>query len=468
MLRRMLALVLSGILITTQNGTELAREAWRDDGITVKSDISGRGKKMTLAIDRQQHKLHIQQGDDKTEVDIPDGAAALMNLNWAAYPVLADRFKQATTPTPFKAILGPDRVIEATVTVKPGPAGGREVTVAVAALDVHVTIDKAGAVTSASVPAQGIEVRPAAAASAPMVTRAPPAGVVEERFEIDNHGAKLAGILWLPAVRPRKVPVVLFIAGSGPVDRDGNAGGLMRSDSYRLLAEALAKKGIASIRYDKRGAGQSTLGKKLEELGFDDYVSDAAALLTMARVNDKLAGVYVFGHSEGALVALELAATTKIDGIITAAGAGRPVADVAREQYAKQLPAAEMREYDQLLAALKAHKPLDPKSTALAMLFQPALAKFLGGMLLTDPRPLAAAYKGTLTVVQGDNDIQVTVDRDARPLAAAHPGAKLVVLKGVSHLLKHDEHKGADQPSYRDPSLPIDPGVVDAVVATIR
>ena len=65
------------------------------------------------------------------------------------------------------------------------------------------------------------------------------------------------------------------------------------------------------------------------------------------------------------------------------------------------------------------------------------------GMLLTDPRPLATAYKGKLTVVQGDNDVQVTVDKDAKPLAAAHPGAKLVVLKDVGHMLKHETGQGA-------------------------
>ncbi|MCA1663347.1 MAG: hypothetical protein LC659_03605 [Myxococcales bacterium] len=90
------------------------------------------------------------------------------------------------------------------------------------------------------------------------------------------------------------------------------------------------------------------------------------------------------------------------------------------------------------------------------------------GMLLTDPKPLAAAYKGKLTVVQGDNDVQVTVDKDARPLAAAHAGAKLVVLKDVGHMLKRDPKKGLDQPSYRDPSMPLDPSVVDAVMTTIR
>ena len=467
MLRRMLALVLSGILVTTQNGAELARESWRDDGNVVTSDVTALGQKATLTIDRKQKNLHIAQNGQVIDVPIPDDGAALMNLHWAAYTVLAEKFKNAATPTPFKAVLGPGRVIDAKLAVKPTATGGREVTMLLGERDVHVTLDKTGAVTHATVPSAGIEVRPASA-STPTVKRAPPAGVVEEPFVVDDRGAKLAGVVWLPAKRTAKVPVVLVIAGSGPVDRDGNIGAVLRTDSYRLLAEALAKRGIASIRYDKRGVGESTLPGKLEDTSFEDFVNDAAALVTMARINDKLAGVYVFGHSEGSLIALKLAAMTKLDGIISAAGAGRPVAEVAREQYERQLSRDDMAEYDRLVAALKAGQPLNAKSEALQALFQPALTKFLKGLMLTDPKPLAAIYKGKLTVLQGDNDVQVTVDRDASPLAAAHAGAKLVVLKDVTHLLKHDAHKGTDQPSYRDPSLPIDPGVVEAVVSTIR
>lgn len=463
----MLALVLSGILVTTQNGAELAREAWRDDGKVVTSDITAKGRKATLSIDRGKHNLHIEQGSDKVDVPIGDGAAALMNLHWAAYGVLAEQYKDAATPTLFRAVLGPDRAVDATVTVTTSPRGDREVTVAVGPLEVHATVDAKGEVTHAAVPLQGIEVRPISAA-APVVKRPAPAGVTEEQFEIQNHGTKIAGVLWLPQKRAGKVPAVLMVAGSGPVDRDGNAGGALRTDAYRQLAEALAKKGIASIRYDKRGVGQSTLGGTLEELTFDDYVNDAAALVTMARLNDKLSGLYVFGHSEGALVALKLAAMTKLDGVITAAGPGRPVAELAREQLARQLPDDEMKEYDSVIAALKAGKPLVAKSIGVQTVLPPPLAKFLRGMMLTDPKPLAATFQGKLTVVQGDNDIQVTVDKDARALAAAHQGAKLVVLKDVGHPLKHETRRGPDQPSYRDPSLPIDSGVVEAVVSTVR
>lgn len=464
----MLALVLSGILVTMQNGTEIGREVWRDDGKVVTSDITVMGQKATVSIDRTKRNLRIDQNGQPVDLPIPPGGAAILNLHWAAYGVLASEFKDASSPTKFKALIGKDRIIEATVTVHGAAGGGREVTVAVGPLEVHATVDKSGAVTHASVPMQGIEVKPGTSASAPPVRRKPPAGVVEEPFEIENRGAKLAGVLWLPEKRAGKVPVVIVIAGSGPVDRDGNAGGMLRSDTYRMLAEALARRGVATIRYDKRGVGESTFGGKLEELGFDDFVSDAAALVAMARVNDKLAGVYLFGHSEGALIALEVAATTKLDGIISAAGGGRPLGELMREQLARQLVPEDLKELDAVLAEIKAGKTPEPKAASLQRLFRPDLAKFMRGMLWTDPKPLAAAYKGKLTVIQGDNDVQVTVDKDAKALAAAHPGAKLVILKDAGHMLKHDAHKGQDQPSYRDPSMPLDPAVADATIATIR
>src|SRR2546423_4963832 len=107
----MLALVLSGILVTTQNGTELAREAWRDDGKVVTSDISGAGRKAKITIDRGKNNLRIDQDGEGTDLPIEPGSAALVNMHWAAYAVLAQRYNGATTPVPFKAIIGPGRII---------------------------------------------------------------------------------------------------------------------------------------------------------------------------------------------------------------------------------------------------------------------------------------------------------------------------------------------------------------------
>src|SRR5687768_6203120 len=85
--------------------------------------------------------------------------------------------------------------------------------------------------------------------------------VSEEAVRVETPNAILYGSLLLPQAK-RKVPVILIISGSGPTDRDGNSPLLKGpNNSLKLLAEGLAANGIASLRYDKRGIGQT--GKEM-------------------------------------------------------------------------------------------------------------------------------------------------------------------------------------------------------------
>jgi len=72
------------------------------------------------------------------------------------------------------------------------------------------------------------------------------------------------GTVTLPEIYT-EVPVVLIIAGSGPTDRDGNNIHGLLTDSYKMIAYELAQNGIASVRYDKRGIGESSKAMKSEE-----------------------------------------------------------------------------------------------------------------------------------------------------------------------------------------------------------
>ena len=78
--------------------------------------------------------------------------------------------------------------------------------------------------------------------------------------------------------KKQKVPVVMIIQGSGPTDKDGNSAGIPgKNNSLKMLAEALAEEGIASLRFDKRGMGLSqSAGKEEQNLSFDDFVADAS------------------------------------------------------------------------------------------------------------------------------------------------------------------------------------------------
>lgn len=267
-------------------------------------------------------------------------------------------------------------------------------------------------------------------------------------------------------------PAILILAGSGPTDRDGNNPLGVKGATYRLLAEGLAAKGVTTLRVDKRGMFASRQAAiDPNAVTVVDLAADAHLWAARLKAETDAPCVWLLGHSEGSLVALIAAQEPKdICGLILAAAPGRRLSDVIREQLTSNpangpvlgqaLPAID---------ALEAGKTVDVTGMhpALLPLFNPRVQGFLMVMFKQDPARLAAAYKGPVLILQGDADIQVSVD-DANLLAAAHPGAKLVLLSGVNHLLKAGSRDRAEtQANYADPSLPLAPGVVEAIAAFV-
>ena len=102
-------------------------------------------------------------------------------------------------------------------------------------------------------------------------------------------------------------PTVLIIAGSGPTDRDGNSELLVESnDNLWHLAHELKDRGIASLRYDKIGVGESLPSQDFtfEEATFDDYVDDAVRWLEYLSRDRSVSRVGIIGHSEGSLIGI--------------------------------------------------------------------------------------------------------------------------------------------------------------------
>lgn len=126
-------------------------------------------------------------------------------------------------------------------------------------------------------------------------------------------------------------PVVLIIPGSGPTDMDGNSAALPgKNNSLKYLAEGLAGKGIASLRYDKRGiASSASAGKDEYSMRFEDGIKDARGWIDYLSRDKRISGIYVLGHSEGALVGMAASVDNpKVKGYISVAGAGRPAYEI--------------------------------------------------------------------------------------------------------------------------------------------
>lgn len=269
-------------------------------------------------------------------------------------------------------------------------------------------------------------------------------------------------------------PVVLIIPGSGPTDREGNNPMGVTAAPYRLLAGALASKGVSTLRADKRGMFESKAAiADPNAVTIRDYAGDAHAWADALRKQTGAKCVWLLGHSEGGLIALAAAQQpADICGLILVASPGRKLGAVIREQLnANPANAPLLPQAMAALSSLEAGKPADTAGMAapLLALFDPKVQPFLIDLLAQDPAALAGRTKLPMLIVRGGKDLQVA-QADADALRAARADAKFVGPADMNHVLK--DVKGDDRASnlatYADPSLSVDPSLVDAIAAFVR
>lgn len=272
----------------------------------------------------------------------------------------------------------------------------------------------------------------------------------------------------------RNSPIVLIIPGSGPTDRDGNNPMGVKAAPYRLLAEALAAKGVSSVRIDKRGLfGSKAATPDPNKVTIADYAADTHSWVASIRKATGAKCVWVVGHSEGALIALAAGQKPRgFCGIITVSGAGRTLGSVMREQFqANPANAPILAPAIATIAALEAGRTVDTTTlpAPLQPVFNAAVQPYYIDNFKQDPAKYAALLTVPLLIVQGDKDIQVAV-KDAQLLAAAQPRARLVVVPNVNHVLKSftGNDRIANFATYADPSLPVAPAVVEAIAGFVK
>ncbi len=284
--------------------------------------------------------------------------------------------------------------------------------------------------------------------------------------ETDIQNGELGGTYVNVGVR---TPVIIMVPGSGPTDKDGNNQGMV-SNALKSLAHGLADHGISSVRVDKRGMFSSANAGNPNQVSVEIYADDYRKWVQTVMETSGQNCVYLLGHSEGGLMVSAAAIDqANICGVITIASPGYRLSDVLRKQL-KDNPANAPILADAMAAidSLEAGKPVDVENMhpALSQLFGPAVQDYLISLFSVDPADLLAKVQKPKLVIQGSHDIQVTVE-DAERLAATS-GAGLVVLEGISHVLKPaPEDRMANIKTYNSPDTPVDPDVINAIVQFI-
>jgi len=266
-------------------------------------------------------------------------------------------------------------------------------------------------------------------------------------------------------------PVVLIVPGSGPTDRNGNSAQGIKTNAYRQLAEGLKAEGISSLRVDKRGMYASFSAGDPNDVTVDLYAQDYRDWAALLREETGQDCVYLMGHSEGGTMVSATAAQYPdgICGLILLAAPGRPYANVLREQLqANPANAPILAQALPAIASLEAGETVDPSEfhPGLQGLFNPAVQGFLISVFAIDPAELVREAGLPTLVLQGANDIQVTVT-DAERLADA--GGTLTLLPGVNHVLKNaPEDRAGNLATYSNPDLPLADTVIPSIVDFIE
>jgi uncharacterized protein len=250
----------------------------------------------------------------------------------ALLTVLGERGRES-----FRALIVADAEIR---TVLIEPRGDRARYVDVPGGGITARYDARGALESLMLP--GAEAREMIRADAASRPSAPPPDAEEERF-VASVSTEAGNVLVAGTIlKPKKAldpPVLAVLIGdAGPLDRDGTGAG-RRAPALRLLAEELARLGVATVRADKRGAGESAG----PEPALADLASDALVALDKGRAATKAESrrtIFV-GHGEGGIVAAEATARSPhVGGLVTLAGPGRSLADALEARLRARLKSA--------------------------------------------------------------------------------------------------------------------------------
>lgn len=289
----------------------------------------------------------------------------------------------------------------------------------------------------------------------------------ESDIYVSTSYGNLIGNLVVPE-KKEHYPVAIIIAGSGPTDRDGNNPMMGSGYIYRNLAIELQKRGIASLRYDKRGIGASADALiREEDLRFDYYVNDVVDWVKKIRDRDDISSIFLIGHSQGSLLAILAAQKVEVDGIISIAGMGRPMADVLEDQLSEQ-PEPYSSEAIEILNSLRQGQMVHDVSKELAPIFRVQVQPFLLSAMRYNPKAEIAKLDIPILIIHGTTDLQVTV-QDAKILHNANKKSQLIIIDNMNHVMRNaTTDRQSNLNTYGNPELPFSEGFLENTIKFIQ
>lgn len=324
----------------------------------------------------------------------------------------------------------------------------------------------------------------------PQTPKPPYPYTVQDTVFTAPDGVTLSGTLTLPAMEGKqKVPAVVLISGSGPQNRDEE---LFEHKPFAVIADYLARNGVASLRYDDRGTGRSK-GDFLKGTTYT-FSDDARSAVEFMRTIPGIGRTGVIGHSEGGTIAFLMGAAKVPDFIVSLAGMAVSGKETLLAQNARSLDKAGVAGKDKesclsLIGLLFDEMARQGKNAATSPIDLDSLAKGAGisvpPMILAslkstqktrtpwfdtflgiDPGESISAISCPVLAINGDKDTQVEATSNLAVIRERCPKAEVRMMPSLNHLMQHAQT--GEVAEYNEIRETISPEVLEIILSFIR
>jgi len=285
--------------------------------------------------------------------------------------------------------------------------------------------------------------------------------IKSEEITLQNKEIQLPGTL---TYSQENTPLIIWVHGSGPVDRNGNQPAQNVNANYiKQFRDAVNKENIAFFSYDKRTASKENIAF-LKDTKVIDFAKDAQVVIRHFKNKKQFSKIVLLGHSQGSLVGM--LASKNIDKYISLAGAGETIDNIMVQQISKNNPtlgAAAKQQFDTLRVTGK----IEVVHPFLISVFAKPMQSFWLSWMLLNPLEEIKKLSMPVLIVNGDKDLQVKIE-NAEALHAASLKSELVLIKNMNHVLKDIQKDEDNLSSYYNSTFQISKKLIETIVSFVK
>jgi hypothetical protein len=287
------------------------------------------------------------------------------------------------------------------------------------------------------------------------------AQITSKEVLIKNDSIELPGTL---SYTNATSPLVIWIHGSGNIDRNGNQAGVnIKANYIKQFREKMNNNGFAFFSYDKRTASTKNF-KFLKNTLFDDLVNDAKIIVNHLKDHYTFKEIVLVGHSQGSLTAM--LASENASKYISLAGLSNSFDKTLVKQVANQNPMLG-KVADEHFKELFKTGTIKQVNPFLVSIFRKQNYPFLINWAKYNPSKEIQELNIPILIINGDKDLQVK-NEDAEALHKAKPSSKLVIIENMNHVLKHIEKDADNMNSYYSADFKLSKKLIATIVNFIK